>query len=438
MTLVQIPEDGLNIQLTPQSEQTIPDTEAEINDDGDDEERIKTLTLTMTTKSLQNLASYPNPSQRSAQKALKVAHAARLRANLQYVPTGVDLDSLSIEKLSSYPTDAGLSSGILRHTQSEPAPLRLHSQRAEANVQASCSPDAVPAQLGNRSPVVAHLSPLTYSEAAGGGRPSSDILVAGPGVPRPLTAGPPGQRQYRPSTFDLTFGTMASATGRSKTETDGYNELRGSAVAVGRPASAVLHTKLDGALARGVVAVEPSKMDELGYTGYGGTSALSALDPSNSIQWRRAITPQDGVVNRPQCKNRTGRGDATRWRDHLDNIWFSGIRALEDTLARIDGEMQRAIPDGHEQQSGIASSEPVLALALASLTLAVEEQSYQPGGNYQCYSDVELKARLPGRQATRMSSRSGSESGMSLLYSHWQTGEVGDVPAEQPRLLTGE
>ncbi|KAK1768883.1 hypothetical protein QBC33DRAFT_448424 [Phialemonium atrogriseum] len=116
----------------------LTDTNSEDNNDVDEG---NTLTTLFNVKGLTNLASYPNPMQKRAQKALA----------------------------------KGRNSNLTR-------------------------PDT-PSSF-------AHTSSDIGKEHFMGG--SFSILSTGPGAPRPLTAGPPGQRQYRASTFEATLKALHS------------------------------------------------------------------------------------------------------------------------------------------------------------------------------------------------------------------------------------
>ncbi|ENH61966.1 hypothetical protein FOC1_g10014919 [Fusarium oxysporum f. sp. cubense race 1] len=111
--------------------------------------------MNMTVKSLHNLASYPNPNQKRAQKALLRGLKPALGLK---TTTRVD------EPLAPITHSFGL-------------------QDASNNNNNDLS-------IGSNT-----------ARAAG-------TIAPGAGAPRPLTAGPPGQRQYRPSTFESTFKAL--------------------------------------------------------------------------------------------------------------------------------------------------------------------------------------------------------------------------------------
>ncbi|KAI0113824.1 hypothetical protein F4776DRAFT_332253 [Hypoxylon sp. NC0597] len=144
---------------------------------GDDAE-INIKLKEMSTKSLTNLASYPNPMQKAAQQILTRAR--------QVPPSMQQQASDSMQDTRGLPPSYGLS---LRNIHSDPAPMgsQLQSDRVD--------------EYGlNRSFRALNMN---TSEAAIRERDSYPaVLSRGPGAPLPLTAGPPGQRRYDPPTFN--------------------------------------------------------------------------------------------------------------------------------------------------------------------------------------------------------------------------------------------
>ncbi|KAK3196290.1 hypothetical protein K4F52_000670 [Lecanicillium sp. MT-2017a] len=174
--------------------------------DGDDEdenedESIDNIMMNMTVKSLHNLASYPNPNQKKAQKAL--LRPVKPRPNLGAQATS-NFDAIgqpywrpSLKTQQDY---AHMPRNSLRHSYSDsstmPAAtsaLNLHQDASQRDAYWSTARLAKP--------------PSTIGDIAE--QPSwVGSHTLGSGLPRPLTAGPPGQRQYRPSTFESTFKAL--------------------------------------------------------------------------------------------------------------------------------------------------------------------------------------------------------------------------------------
>ncbi|KAI9163343.1 hypothetical protein HJFPF1_04951 [Paramyrothecium foliicola] len=176
------------------------DDEADDGDDDDDDSDFNMNPLrNMTVKSLNNLASYPNPNQRRAQKALygrtKPTLAAKASVAGASAPTSPSFRRMNspahrLQRLGfpALPT-AQSDSSLLKQEQSialhPPDLYRHHDSRG----------------IGKASNNMCHSMAST-----------STSLAPGPGAPRPLTAGPPGQRQYRASTFESTFKALQNGT----------------------------------------------------------------------------------------------------------------------------------------------------------------------------------------------------------------------------------
>ena len=160
------------------------------SDDDDDESDFSMHALTnMTVKSLQSLASYPNPVQKRAQKAL--LRGCRPRPGT--------LPSLIAASASASSAPSYISSNALHDagTALRRAPLDSCSARVDGS-WSSMKPMADPSlsSFGQVSSAGSDISRASHTHASGCG------------TPLPLSAGPPGQRQYRPSTFESTFKAL--------------------------------------------------------------------------------------------------------------------------------------------------------------------------------------------------------------------------------------
>ncbi|KAK8070850.1 hypothetical protein PG997_011053 [Apiospora hydei] len=126
----------------------------EQDDDEDDAGEAAEKLKVMSVKTLTNLASYPNPMQKQAQKVLS---RARPTANTLVPLRGARSDPVSV-------------AGLLQSDGTSEYPSKSMT------------------------------------------RPMFDsILSNGPGAPQPLTAGPPGPRRFRSSANDQSSGQVASA-----------------------------------------------------------------------------------------------------------------------------------------------------------------------------------------------------------------------------------
>ena len=157
--------------------------------------------LGMTVKSLQNLASYPNPNQKRARKALLGA-----KTNLQGmgIPGRILLSPkpTTIRPIGSPPKSDTASSETIVHGSTSIYPPLRRGQGPPFRGRFEPTREGPPGLLATANIMELKAGPSTLSD--------------GPGAPRPLTAGPPGLRQYRPSTFDSTFKALQTQSQQSK------------------------------------------------------------------------------------------------------------------------------------------------------------------------------------------------------------------------------
>jgi hypothetical protein len=161
---------------------------SEISDDEDEESelRMKPL-LNMPVKSLHNLASYPNPNQKVAQKVILRGVRSNLGSSSLSGPEGYGSKFASTRDEDNSRLRAGL----------KPPVVDLSDKRSSQDLQ-----------FVNHGQMRASLHRSNTEGSLSEEQNSYTTLASGPGAPRPLTAGPPGQRQYRPSTFDTTFKAL--------------------------------------------------------------------------------------------------------------------------------------------------------------------------------------------------------------------------------------
>ncbi|KAK1981418.1 hypothetical protein LZ30DRAFT_782056 [Colletotrichum cereale] len=174
--------------------------DAESSDDEDDESTGENPLKNFTVKGLQNLASYPNPNQKRAQKTLLRARPGATpapstgnisrTATPSYGPQFFDTPDV-VKDGSDSPSlfhSAKIDPSAVLKLQVDQRPIRDLDPSWRVNGTTPAPPPGLfPAHNVQRS--IPH---STYKST----------LATGPGAPRPLTAGPPGQRQYRTSTFD--------------------------------------------------------------------------------------------------------------------------------------------------------------------------------------------------------------------------------------------
>ncbi|KAF5665663.1 hypothetical protein FHETE_6585 [Fusarium heterosporum] len=162
--------------------------------------------LNMTVKSLNNLASYPNPNQKRAQRALLrgLKPALGLKATARS-----DEPSTPVTRPIRLPdafSNSASSPSLLNMTVSETPLVGRSYDDTFWNPQDNRSPSTLPGTSKNFDRTVGN----NYSRTTDA--PVSAPVAFGSGVPLPLTAGPPGQRQYRPSTFETTFKALQTNT----------------------------------------------------------------------------------------------------------------------------------------------------------------------------------------------------------------------------------
>lgn len=390
------------------------------NDTDEEEERLQALMSSMTVKSLHNLASYPNPNQRFAQRALN-SQAARARSSAR-----PSQESRTSYKPINRALHCSLShGGVYRIGQMSPS---ARTQVESVGIRQDGSPDAMAddktQSLRNaRSSQKLHVGRLSYSEVAGSGRQgAAAALASSTGVPRPLTAGPPGQRQYRPATFLSTLKALNPTEGtiyppRAKTQTDVYEDSLASMNDIRRPFSAAAafgdhHTYSQQYLnnSRRMMRDDeklynPYKLQPLPANAWDMMSPYGAQSPIT----RTSISEDDTAIDRGPIRRIAG--GMTKYEEHINELWYSGSRALDQIMARLDGELRSVSIDAGCYSSGLDGCDAVLAMALGSLTRAVEEMSAGPASQVD-----ETIYQLPHMPSG--SSQCGSASDTSLLYTH--------------------
>ncbi|EHK22476.1 uncharacterized protein TRIVIDRAFT_200786 [Trichoderma virens Gv29-8] len=240
----------------------------------DDDDIVNSALMNMTVKSLQNLASYPNPNQKSAQKALLRGTRPKAGSNLSGGPsrlsTPFTYPNASPGRATNPPSeDASIG---FRPILSEPSALyqRTQDRRWRSRKMASeagASGTYYSAYESRRS------TPSTNSDITDLNPSASMHLATGPGAPKPLTAGPPGQRQYRPSTFESTFKALAT---RSVASQGFFNEAEED-----RPSFAVRVANTVPSTPQDSVAEDEEYMSapELSMNTYNGMPAVARSPP---------------------------------------------------------------------------------------------------------------------------------------------------------------
>ncbi|KAI0850783.1 hypothetical protein F5Y00DRAFT_252104 [Daldinia vernicosa] len=152
------------------------------HEDVEKEEDMNVTLNNMSTKTLTNLASYPNPMQKAAQKVLTKARQAPPVSHHQVS------DSIS------------QNGGVLGFPPGfAPRSIRSDVRSDPVDVDILLQSDRFDGRNHNQHPVPLRLSITTTTRDH---VPYPAVLSKGPGAPQPLTAGPPGQRHFQPSAFD--------------------------------------------------------------------------------------------------------------------------------------------------------------------------------------------------------------------------------------------
>jgi hypothetical protein len=146
-----------------------------------------TLASRFNVKGLTNLASYPNPMQKTAQKAL----ARGRTANINRPETPNPFSLLAANKSNEGP---GLSLHPARLDPAIAVALPLQPPVARASVRP-------PPGIDTRGQKNWNHDQNFHTDGS-----------SSHGAPPPLTAGPPGFRQYKPSTFEATIKALQGAT----------------------------------------------------------------------------------------------------------------------------------------------------------------------------------------------------------------------------------
>ncbi|KAM0276255.1 hypothetical protein ACHAQH_006930 [Verticillium albo-atrum] len=174
-----------------------PTEKCNMNQDEPDEDMSEDPITTLTVKSLNSLASYPNPNQQKAQKALRARPGARSAAS-----TGGN-NTNSRSATPSFGTFSFGSSDLDAGRSTSPTAFRTGALIFSAEgKQRETGPVR---QFNSLPPELDGLEFQSADNTYGGNTVYKSNLASGPGAPKPLTAGPPGQRQYKAGNIDPTL-----------------------------------------------------------------------------------------------------------------------------------------------------------------------------------------------------------------------------------------
>ncbi|KAI1638026.1 hypothetical protein F4809DRAFT_601867 [Biscogniauxia mediterranea] len=177
-----------------------------------DEHDLKKM-VPMNFKSISNLASYPNPMQKTAQKLLSSHRPLPASTNSPGQPKPLIWRGQAPNAHKDQKTPA---MGI-RSVKSDPLSVACMLQadsideHVDFNRPSRFGPGANPWPLASRNSLY------------------DAVLSKGPGAPAPLTAGPPGQRQYKPSTLESTVNVSQNDLQRPQDVDDNAQQQRPAA-----------------------------------------------------------------------------------------------------------------------------------------------------------------------------------------------------------------
>ena len=244
----------------------------------------------------------------------------------------------------------------------------------------------------------------------------STTLATGSGAPRPLTAGPPGQRQYRPSTFESTFKalhTKSQAQDIAKEESEGFAIAKQTLAHVGiedfkslslecppspsRIAQSGVSKPVS--LQKGAIAdilegsepdVEPARHEAPGFAWDRALDMSWAswrdTSPSTRDRYTRGtarLTPESVAVRNQRIESFWYSGSALLGKKATEVVAESSCRKLQHSYGVIgDGRPQKPkteyCPIGIEEATRTPVTEhakPLLNMAFATLVRHAEEKA---------------------------------------------------------------
>ncbi|POS78316.1 hypothetical protein DHEL01_v203277 [Diaporthe helianthi] len=371
-----------------------------LTDDEKDEEELSRMS-NLPVRTITNLASYPNPSQKLAQKALDRAR--------ETFKTAAETDRSSTPGLSQQ---------------------GAHRREGPGARSTSASLDRdVPATSGWI---------MKYDHLSNTAR--SSVLSSGPGAPQPLTAGPPGQRQYKPSTLEATFRALQSDTQKPSSSTDesmlGNNPFSmnmGKLETVAGPSrpqsprQAPLPAK--DYFESSTSAANPTTTMALRYE---STQPRRRTHDTLSAEAVRGYFPDGfpsdiGPPTVPMLSSSTGRPEGRfpptpeelQLRDNRSKVaFYSAYQDMTKTLDMRIAEAQRKLQD---LDLGIHSTRERTAARIAEIEVLLHSSTLgQPRDDI----DVEAANRLPAHEAATPLINMA----FSTLLNYWADGRLMGIP----------
>ncbi|OAA72239.1 hypothetical protein ISF_01312 [Cordyceps fumosorosea ARSEF 2679] len=371
------------------------------DEDEDEDDGMDSIMMNMPVKSLHNLASYPNPNQRKARKVL--FRPLKPRLNLQH--------TYSANEMPSQHWDARPSLDPV-YDRYWAKPRLSNSDSVASQLMARAELQGI-TERGQRE----GQSPPPKSESSE--QSSAWLTHLALGAPRPLTAGPPGQRQYRASTFKSTFKALSTDSKAAKP----LEEDVGYAVT----ARVLQHAGIDDAQGKLADSLSRQESEASFYTQlFQGSQILPAGSPNGSCYGtvgspdkgkRRcdadefagldpeAEGPEWRVPSRcVSIRSRTNpeyQAGLAAYMERVNRWWYSGCERLCDEEALEAGRAQAwcvgVIGDGRQGQTGrnrharlgteeankmdaAEHAKPLLEMAVANLERNFEGMMKSRGG----------------------------------------------------------
>lgn len=294
------------------------------DDDGEDDEGMNSIMMNMTVKSLHNLASYPNPNQKKAQKALMRPVKPRPSLSTQ---NGTSTNDFPIPPTAR--GDTRLSPELV-YDRSRARPRPSNSDSISSQLLAK-------AELHTAAERVKHGWDSLSLSGDSADMGASWLAQLDLGGPRPLTAGPPGQRQYRASTFKSTFKALNTEVQTAK-QTDDED-----AYAV--TARVLQHAGIDDAGGKLESSLSRQETDASDYPQLSQGSQILQSSPKSSSH---------GIV-------------AASDKETYMGPWGHGERAADGAMAQARPEWGQSVPCAAERSLGHPEYEANLALYMEKM-----------------------------------------------------------------------
>lgn len=372
-----------------------------LTDDEKDEEELTRMSV-LPVRTITNLASYPNPSQKLAQKALD-----RARETIK----------------AAAETSRSLTPNISQQG----------NQRREG-------PGARPTSVNldrDGPATTGWISKHDHSSNA----TRSSVLSSGPGAPQPLTAGPPGQRQYKPSTLEATFRALQSGTPKpsSSVTDEGQLDNNPSLMNVEKlakftvpsrpqsPHQALLPIKDYFETCK--PTVKPTANMLLRYDSPQPRRRTYDTLPAEAVRgyFPDGFPPDLGPPTVPVLSNSTGRPEGRfpptpeelRLRDARSKIAF--YSATQDLAKTLDVRIAEAQGKLRDLELGVSSARERTAARNAEIDIVLNSSKLgQPRHDFDMTSANELPTHEAATPLVNMA--------FSTLLNYWADGRLMEIP----------